>query len=462
MSKLLIVESPSKNKTIREILGPGWQVAATLGHIRALKEDLEALGFDPSSDAPEWNPTYEAIASKRAAISALRKAAAAASEIYLASDNDREGEAIAFHTAAILGLNPATTPRLRFIAITESALKEAIAHPSRIDMNKFEAQQARSMLDLLIGYTLSPCLWRSVGFQKGLSAGRCQSPALRLVYDNDKEIKSAEEKKVYNVSGYFTNSNLCFELTPQGKYETEDSVTEFLDGSADFSHIYTCSQPVKVFRKPPEPFTTSRIQQVASNELHYAPKETMRICQLLYEGGYITYMRTDSKTYSAEFIEDVKTYITRTYADGEKYIGDHIDSMIAGAVKEEPAVKKKGKKAADKAKVSVKDSLRQVKDSLRQEAHEAIRPTNISLYELPETMDSKEKRMYKLIWENTLESCMAPASLYSITANISAFQDNKFAYTTEIIDFPGWKIVAKKYPTATTVLPDVGSTYRWL
>ena len=307
-------------------------------------------------------------------------------------------------------------------------------------MDLVHAQQARQILDILVGFKVSPMLWKFITTAKGkdnaLSAGRCQTPALRLVYDNDKEIKSAEEKKVYNVTGYFTNSNLCFELTPQGKYETEDSVTEFLDGSADFSHIYTCSQPAKVFRKPPEPFTTSRIQQVASNELHYAPKETMRICQLLYEGGYITYMRTDSKTYSAEFIEDVKTYITRTYADGEKYIGDHIDSMIAGAVKEEPAVKKKGKKANVK-----------VKDSLRQEAHEAIRPTNISLYELPETMDSKEKRMYKLIWENTLESCMAPASLYSITANISAFQDNKFAYTTEIIDFPGWKIVAKKYPT---------------
>ena len=208
-----------------------------------------------------------------------------------------------------------------------------------------------------------------------------------------------------------------------------------MDGSADFSHIYNCTQPVKVYKKPPEPFTTSRIQQVASNELHYAPKETMRICQLLYEGGFITYMRTDSKTYSAEFLDSVKEYIVRTYAKGEKYISETIDSMTTGTLKE-PEKKIKGKKSDLK-----------VKDSLRQEAHEAIRPTNISLSELPENMDSKERRMYKLIWETTLESCMAPASFHSVTANISSFQQMKFVYTSELIDFPGWKIVAKKYST---------------
>jgi DNA topoisomerase-1 len=254
---------------------------------------------------------------------------------------------------------------------------------------------------------------------------------LRLIYDNDNDINKSEERKVYNTTGYFTNSNIAFDLSPQGKHESEDEITDFLDGSADFSHIYNCSQPVKVYKKPPEPFTTSRIQQVASNELHYAPKETMRICQLLYEGGFITYMRTDSKTYSAEFLATVKEYIVRTYAQGEKYIGENIDSMVTGAVKEPD--KKKNAKKTEKPPP--------------QEAHEAIRPTNISLCELPENMDSKERRMYKLIWETTLESCMTSASFHSVTANISSFQDTKFVYTSELIDFPGWKIVAKKYST---------------
>jgi DNA topoisomerase-1 len=171
---------------------------------------------------------------------------------------------------------------------------------------------------------------------------------------------------------------------------------------------------------------------VASNELHYSPKETMRLCQILYEAGYITYMRTDSKTYSGEFIEDVKTHIRRTYAEGDKYISANIDIMVTGTEALNENKKKKTKKT-DKPPT--------------QEAHEAIRPTKISLYELPETFDSKERRMYKLIWTNTLESCMTHASFYSVTASISGFQNTKFTFVSEAIDFPGWKIVTKKYST---------------
>jgi DNA topoisomerase-1 len=174
-------------------------------------------------------------------------------------------------------------------------------------------------------------------------------------------------------------------------------------------------------KKQPEPFTTSSLQQTASNELHYAPKETMRVCQALYEAGHITYMRTDSKTYSKEFIDSTKNYIVRNY--DAKYINENLETCD---VKEE----KKGKKE---------------KQVAQQNAHEAIRPTNISLCELPETVDSKERRMYKLIWEHTLESCMAPASFFSITASIASFQDTKFTYISELIDFAGWKIVSKKH-----------------
>ncbi|NDH07267.1 type IA DNA topoisomerase, partial [bacterium] len=333
----------------------------------------------------------------------------------------------------------AKTKRITFNEITEASIQHAIRNPRTINMDIVYAQQARQILDILVGFKVSPMLWKFItgpkGKDKSLSAGRCQTPALRLIYDNEQDIKTAEEKKVYNVTGYFTNSNLPFDLTPQGKYETEDDITDFLSGTSEFSHVYSCSAPTKVLKSQPEPFTTSRLQQVASNELHYAPKETMRICQLLYEGGYITYMRTDSKTYSGVFVDEVKTYITRTYADGAKYINSNIDCMITGSVVSESKAKSKSKtKSTNPDKPPP------------QEAHEAIRPTHISLCELPETMDSKERRMYKLIWENTLESCMAPASFYSITATISAFHDNRFVHTSELIDFPGWKIVAKRYP----------------
>jgi DNA topoisomerase-1 len=433
---LVIVESPAKCKKIEQYLGPGYKCLASFGHLRELPS-LKNIDIENN-----FNPTYTVIdnALKKKQIELLRKEIKSAGEVLLATDDDREGEAIAWHLCQLYKLDVNKTKRIIFHEITESALQSAVQHPKTINMDIVHAQQARQILDILVGFKVSPMLWKFITKPKGkehsLSAGRCQTPALRLIYDNDNDINKSEERKVYNTTGYFTNSNIAFDLSPQGKHESEDEITDFLDGSADFSHIYNCTQPVKVFKKPPEPFTTSRIQQVASNELHYAPKETMRICQLLYEGGFITYMRTDSKTYSAEFLDTVKEYIVRTYAQGEKYIGENIDSMATGATKNEATKepeKKKNTKKVDKPPP--------------QEAHEAIRPTNISLCELPENMDSKERRMYKLIWETTLESCMAPASFHSVTANISSFQQMKFVYTSELIDFPGWKIVAKKYST---------------
>ena len=427
---LVIVESPAKCKKIEGYLGPGYKCLASYGHLQELSS-LKNIDIENN-----FKPTYTVIDNtiKKKQIELLRKEIKNAKEVILASDGDREGEKIGYSIIELFKL-PLTTKRITFNEITESAIQYAVQHPKTINMDIVHAQQARQILDILVGFKVSPMLWKFITKPKGkehsLSAGRCQTPALRLIYDNDNDINKSEERKVYNTTGYFTNSNIAFDLSPQGKHESEDEITDFLDGCADFSHIYNCTQPVKVYKKPPEPFTTSRIQQVASNELHYAPKETMRICQLLYEGGFITYMRTDSKTYSAEFLDTVKEYIVRTYAQGEKYIGENIDSMATGAVKEPE--KKKNTKKTEKPPP--------------QEAHEAIRPTNISLCELPENMDSKERRMYKLIWETTLESCMAPASFHSVTANISSFQDMKFVYTSELIDFPGWKIVAKKYST---------------
>jgi len=430
---LIIVESPAKCKKIEEYLGPGYKCVATYGHLRTI-QSLKNIEIKNN-----FKPTYTIIDEpiKKKQIEFLRKEIKNAGEVILSSDKDREGEMISFSLIELFDL-PLNTKRITFNEITETAIREAIINPRTIDMKMVHAQQARQILDILVGFKISPILWKCIvkGKENSLSAGRCQSPALRLIYDNEKDIKEAKERKVYNVIGYFTNLNLPFDLHPEGKYENEEDMTDFLDGSIAFQHIYTCDKPIKVFKKPPEPFTTSRLQQVSSNELHYSPKETMRICQKLYEGGYITYMRTDSKVYSKDFIETVKEYIKRTY-NGEKYINENIDSITSGIKLNKPDKPDK----PDKSKKSIckKENMN------AQDAHESIRPTDISLCELPETLDSKERRMYKLIWETTLESCMASASFYSVTANITAFQNNKFTYKSEQVDFPGWKIVSKKY-----------------
>ena len=432
---LVIVESPSKCKKIEEYLGPGYKCVATYGHLQTINS-LKDIDINNN-----FTPTYSIINEtlKKKQIEVLRKEIKNAYEVILASDADLEGEKISYTIAQVFKLDINKTKRITFNEITESAIQQAIKNPRTIDMNIVNAQQARQILDILVGFKISPVLWKLVSQPKGkdnaLSAGRCQTPALKLVYENQKEINESTEKKVYNTTGYFTNLNLPFDLNPQGNIEDEDEMIDFLDKSADFSHIYTCSQPVKVFRQPPEPFTTSRLQQVASNELHYSPKETMRICQLLYEGGYITYMRTDSKIYSDEFIDSAFEYITKSY--NPEYINVDLKFIINNNNNDNDIASKKRRKKKEK------------KENFAQEAHEAIRPTNISLQDLPEKIDSnfgsKERRMYKLIWTNSLESCMKSASFHSVTANISAPDDSKYTYTSELIDFPGWKIVENKF-----------------
>jgi DNA topoisomerase-1 len=423
---LVIVESPAKCKKIEEYLGPGYKCIASYGHLREISS-LKHIDIEK-----QFEPTYTVIDNplKKKQIEIIRKEIKKADHVVLALDGDREGEKIAYCIAQLFHLDIEKTMRIVFHEITESAIQYAIKHPRTIDMNLVYAQQARQILDILVGFKISPMLWKCIARNKdsSLSAGRCQTPALRLVYDNYQEIHSSQERKVYHTVGHFTNSNIPFELNVA--FETKEKMVDFLEGSIDFTHIYTCTKPVKKWKPPPEPFTTSRLLQVASNELHYSPKETMRLCQVLYEAGYITYMRTDSKTYSGDFIHAVKEYLSRTY--NESYIHKDIDTLIS---------ENKGEKGNTK-KRETKET-----NSLSQEAHEAIRPTQISLDQLPETMDNKEKKMYKLIWENTVESCMSAASFQSITAKISAYQNTTFAFTSELIDFPGWKRVKKKYTT---------------
>jgi len=427
---LLIVESPAKCKKIEEYLGPGYKCVASFGHLR----ELPSLSNIKIEDG--FKPTYQIInnALKKKQIEVLKKAIKNADEVIIATDNDREGEGIAFHLLELFKL-PSNTKRIVFNEVTEKALQQAVKTPRTIDMNMVHAQQARQILDLLVGFKITPMLWKfiSQNSEKSLSAGRCQTPALRLVYDNQKEIDNSDNKKVFNTTGYFTNMNLPFELNHQ--FEQEDEIVDFLDKTADHSHIYVCSHPTKVYKQPPEPFTTSRLQQVASNECHFSPKETMKLCQTLYEGGYITYMRTDSKKYSADFLETTKRYIQTNYE--EKYINENIDALCCGGErKETPKQTKKTKEPKQKEQ-----------QNLAQEAHEAIRPTKISLKDLPEKINPRERRMYKLIWENTLESCMAAASYHSVKAQIQGYKSLVFQYTSELISFPGWKIVKNKFST---------------
>lgn len=445
---LIIVESPAKCKKIEEYLGPGYKCVATYGHLRELTS-LKNIDIENN-----FNPTYNIIENeiKKKQIANIKKAIKNSNEVILACDADREGEKIAYCVAQIFNLDINTSKRITFNEITKTALQEAIKNPRTINMDIVNAQQSRQVLDLLVGFKISPILWKLISSPKGkdfaLSAGRCQTPALKLIYDNEEEIKNADKVKIYNTIGYFTNVNIAFDLNKQ--FETEEEIKDFLEGSANFSHKYTCSQPSKIYKKPPEPFTTSTLQQKASNEFHYSPKDTMKICQSLYEAGYITYMRTDSKTYSSEFIETVKIYIMKTYNEGSKYINEKIESLITGSLSQK--------------ETSVK--LKLDNQIAPQEAHEAIRPTDISLFELSEKMESKEKKLYKMIWENTLESCMSTASFFSITASIEAYKNNKFSYTTELVDFLGWKIVNKnisenkEYHYLQTIKPNIIVPYK--
>lgn len=406
MHTLLIVESPAKCKKIEEYLGSGYKCVATYGHLRELSS-LEQIDIEH-----DFLPTYSIIqkpAIKVKQMAVLKKAIQQAKEVMLATDADREGEKIAYCVMQLFGL-PETTPRIVFHEITETAIKQAIAHPRLLDMNRVHSQQARQILDLLVGFTISPLLWKFIARQK-LSAGRCQTPLLQLIYDNEVERKKSHDKKIHKITGYFTQ--YCCPFTLNVAFDTLEEVRTFMEGSMLHEHRYECSAAKCVTKSPPLPFTTSRIQQVASNEMHISPKETMTLCQSLYEGGWITYMRTDSTTYSEEFWREVSEYVCGRY--GDTY-------MQSSAVTKKTKNSKKEK----------------IKENLTQEAHEAIRPTHISVSVLPEGT-KKEQKMYHLIWKNAIQSCMSSAKYSSITASISGFQGTSFTYTCEQLQFAGWK-----------------------
>lgn len=396
--KLLIVESPAKCKKIAGFLGTGWRVQATMGHIRALKEDLDAIGFRKT-----WRPTYENIAAKRDAISSLRKAAAGA-EVYLGSDDDREGEAIAWHTCQILGLDPATTPRVVFHEITEPALKAAVAAPRTIDMNKFNAQQARTMLDMLIGFTLSPCLWRGVGFKPGLSAGRCQTPALRIIYDRDVAIEAHTAAASWRITAITPTGedSLQWRATADAPNEaTANDILKQLPAQPQTLTIASRTERVST-SQPPKPFITSSLQQVASTRLSMNPKVTMRAAQTLYEAGHITYMRTDNAILSQDAIDAASAIVRARW--GDDYLGG-----VASSTRDTQGVGH-GTEAPAKKKIVKKKAAATAEKPEAQAAHEGIRPTHMEVDsgDQLEGMGKEERLLYNLIWQRTIQSVMAP------------------------------------------------------
>lgn len=425
---LVIVESPAKCKKIEQYLGAGYKCIASFGHIREL-DGLKSIDISNN-----FSPSYKVIKTKSQQISKIKKAIQDSNEVILATDDDREGESIAWHICQTFKLNVKTTKRILFNEITKTALTQAVRNPKTINMDIVYAQQARQVLDLLVGYKISPMLWKFIKQEDktSLSAGRCQSPALKLVFDNQREIEKSVPKTMYNTSGYFTKLILNFSLNKE--FEERKEVETFLEESVNFDHVYTFNEPKNVTKNPPLPFITSTLQQATSNEFHISPKETMSICQKLYEDGYITYMRTDSKTYSKEFIDKSKLYIEEQF--GENYVHPNIyrlcnqsESIITSSETQQPTIKNKRDKEGKEEKVKP------------QEAHEAIRPTDIKLDELPNNYENKEKKIYKLIWRNTLESCMSPATYKSITANVTAPFNHLYSHVSEQVVFPGWKMV---------------------
>jgi len=316
--KLVIVESPAKCAKIQGFLGSEYEVVASMGHIRALEESLDAVGL-----TTDFEPRYEFLKEKSKVHALLRTAAKGKEVVYLAADDDREGEAIAYSVALLLKL-PLTTPRIVFHEITEKALKAAVASPRTLHMNRIYAQQARSQLDMMIGFTLSPILWSHVA--RGLSAGRCQTPALKLLVEKERHIQAFKSSSSWRITGQWQTASdaasaFRFSASLEDELEDETSAQNYLEGRMTNKKALVQTNTVKPWSSaPPEPLMTSTLQQQASALFGLSPKSTMGIAQKLYEGGHITYMRTDTTTLSQEAIEEARAWIETAY--GKAYLGE--------------------------------------------------------------------------------------------------------------------------------------------
>jgi DNA topoisomerase I len=397
MSKnLVIVESPAKAKTIEGYLGKDFKVASSMGHIRDLPKGGGAIDIEN-----DFEPTYEVSPDKKDVISKLKKLADEAKVVYLASDEDREGEAISWHLKEVLDLKDKKTRRIVFTEITKKAILNAIENPRGIDLDLVNAQQARRVLDRLVGYELSPILWKKI--KTGLSAGRVQSVAVRLIVEREREVSEFKVKSSFKVNAIFDlgkGKQLVAEL-PE-RFDTEKEVLDFLESckGAKFTISDLQTRPSK--RSPSPPFTTSTMQQEAANKLGFSVIQTMMVAQKLYEAGKISYMRTDSVNLSDEARQGAQKQIQSAF--GKEY---HFSRVY------------------------------KTKSASAQEAHEAIRPTDFSV--MDPGMDRNAVRLYELIWKRAIASQMADAQLEKTTATISISTNPKnFIATGEVVKFDGF------------------------
>ena len=397
---LVIVESPAKAKTIEKFLGKDFKVLSSYGHIRDLKKKEFSIDVDKN-----FKPDYEIPADKQALVSTLKAEAKEAETVWLASDEDREGEAIAWHLYEVLKLKPENTKRIVFHEITKGAILKAIEQPRNIDLNLVNAQQARRILDRIVGFELSPVLWRKV--KPSLSAGRVQSVAVRLIVEREREIHAFKSEAAYRVIAIFlvpdTDGKLVeMKAELSRRIKTKEEAKAFLDAckGATFTIEDITTRPVK--KTPPAPFTTSTLQQEAARKLGYTVAQTMMIAQRLYESGFITYMRTDSVNLSEYATASSKDAIIQMM--GERYVHPrHFETKTKGA----------------------------------QEAHEAIRPTYMENQSIEGT--AQEKKLYDLIWKRTIASQMADAELEKTTATISISKSgDAFTAIGEVIKFDGF------------------------
>ena len=397
---LLIVESPAKAKTIATILGKNFEVKSCYGHIRDLEKN--DMGIDIANN---FKPTYIVPDEKQKVVNELKSLAKKADEVWLASDEDREGESISWHLAEVLNLDTKTTKRIVFHEITKPAIEQAVNNPRTIDMNLVNAQQARRVLDRIVGFELSPVLWRKIGQQGGLSAGRVQSVAVKLIVEKEREINAFKPTSSFKIEALLSatdinNKTVSFKADGN-KYENADDAAAFLQSCIGANYIVKDIQVKPGKRTPAAPFTTSTLQQEASRKLGYSVSKTMLIAQKLYESGKITYMRTDSVNLSATAMKDITSQINKSY--GEKYI-------------QVRKYKNKNESA--------------------QEAHEAIRPTYM---ENSSIADAELNRLYELIWKRTIASQMADAELEKTIAKINISTNNEeLTASGEVIKFDGF------------------------
>lgn len=403
---LVIVESPAKAKTIEKFLGDDFKVMSSYGHIRDLKKKELSIDLDTLT------PNYEIPEEKKKVVSELKKSAQAAKKIWLASDEDREGEAISWHLCEVLGLDEAKTSRIVFHEITKPAILEAINNPRHLDMNLVNAQQARRILDRIVGFKLSPVLWRKV--KPSLSAGRVQSVAVRLIVEKEREIQAFKSENYYRVNAIFTVDNgkegksaeVKAELNK--RFSTHEEAIAFLEKCKDARYEVASISKKPLKRTPAPPFTTSTLQQEAARKLGFTVSQTMMVAQRLYEAGRITYMRTDSVNLSTLAINTSKAEVEKLY--GGEY-----------------------------------SKVRQYHTSSKgaQEAHEAIRPTYVDNQTIEGT--AQERRLYNLIWKRTIASQMADAQIEKTTVNINVMANGSsspeellFIANGEVVAFDGF------------------------